>query len=131
MWMVLPRGVFNYDATIWTVVVHAVFVVIESVAACFVARSFFDNVIGLERIVEHRTRDMTRLLDNVAQGVISVDFDGVLGTERSCALATWFGEPPDRCATLGLLVRAHRRARVDAVRIRESARARDAVRGHR
>jgi two-component system chemotaxis sensor kinase CheA len=94
MWIFLPRGVFNYDATVWTVVVHGLFVVIESVAACFVARSFFDNVIGLERIVENRTRDMTRLLDNVAQGVISVDFDGVLGTERSRALATWFGEPP-------------------------------------
>jgi two-component system, chemotaxis family, sensor kinase CheA len=100
MWLVVPRGVFNYDATIWSVVVHAAFVVIESVAACFVARSFFDNVIGLEKIVTNRTRaldarnqDMARILDNVAQGFVSAGFDGTLGTEWSKSLVTWFGEP--------------------------------------
>src|SRR5262249_49622648 len=84
----------------WAVAVHAVFVVIESVAACFVARSFFDNVIGLEQIVTKRTsaldkrnRDMAQILDNVSQGFISVEFDGALGSEWSRSLATWFGEP--------------------------------------
>ncbi|HEY0254404.1 MAG TPA: hypothetical protein VGC41_22910, partial [Kofleriaceae bacterium] len=100
VWMLLPRGVFNYDASIWTVIVHAIFVVLESVAACFVARSFFTNVIGLEKIVAQRTaaldgrnRDMTRILDNVSQGFITVGLDGQLGREWSRALATWFGEP--------------------------------------
>jgi len=100
VWLVLPRGVFNYDASFWTVAVHAIFVVIESVAAVFVARSFFDNVIGLEKIVGARTealdarnRDMTRILDNVAQGFVSVGLDGTIGGEWSRVLATWFGEP--------------------------------------
>ena len=32
LWLLLPRSVFNYDASVWTVVVHALFVVLESVA---------------------------------------------------------------------------------------------------
>lgn len=100
MWVLLPRGVFNYDASLWAIAVHAIFVALESVAACFVARSFFDNVIGLERIVLSRTadldarnRDMALILDNVAQGFATVDLDGSIGAERSRSLAGWFGEP--------------------------------------
>jgi two-component system chemotaxis sensor kinase CheA len=94
LWLVMPETVFNYNATLWSVVVHAIFVVLESVAACFVARSFFDNVLGLERIVRKRNGDMARVLDNVAQGFVTVGFDGTMGAEHSRALATWFGEPP-------------------------------------
>lgn len=100
VWLLLPRGVFNYEASFWTVFVHAVFVVIESVAAVFVARSFFDNVIGLEKIVATRTaaldgrnQDMARILDNVAQGFVSTGLDGKLGGEWSHALEAWFGKP--------------------------------------
>lgn len=70
--LVLPGSVFNYDAAWWVVAVHALFVGLEAVAACFTARTFFDNVIGLERIVRTRTaaldsknRDMRLLLDSV------------------------------------------------------------------
>ncbi|MCE9571699.1 MAG: Hpt domain-containing protein [Deltaproteobacteria bacterium] len=100
VWMVLPRSVFNYDASFWTVAVHALFVVIESVAAVFVARSFFDNVIGLEKIVgarttelAARTRDMRLVLDSVGQGFLTVGPDGAMSTERSAILATWLGPP--------------------------------------
>ena len=100
VWIWLPRAVFNYDASFWTVAVHAAFVVLESVAACFVARSFFDNVIGLEQIVRARTvqvdqrnRDMALILDNVAQGFITIDLHGELGAERSSSLDRWFGAP--------------------------------------
>ncbi|MEO7112016.1 MAG: hypothetical protein ABI183_16350, partial [Polyangiaceae bacterium] len=41
VWLVLPQSVFNYDASVWVVAVHAAFVVLESVAACFISRSFF------------------------------------------------------------------------------------------
>ncbi len=103
LFLVMPASVFNYEATWFSVVVHAIFVVLESVAACFVARSFFNNVIRLERVVEKRTtaldarnQDMALILDNVAQGFVTVDFHGTLGAERSQALTTWFGEPtPD------------------------------------
>ncbi len=100
VWLVVPHGVFNYEASVWTVAVHALFVVLESVAACFVARSFFDNVIGLERIVTRRTadldernRDMALVFDNIAQGLVTVELDGSMGGERSRSLDRWFGAP--------------------------------------
>ena len=55
MWYVLPSSVFNYDAPLWVVGVHAMFVVLEAVAACFIARGFFDNVVELEQHVQERT----------------------------------------------------------------------------
>ena len=98
LFFLLPRSVFNYDASIWAVAVHTVFVVLESVAACFVARSFFDNVIGLDKIVQSRThalsdrnRDMRLVLDNVGQGFLTIDPNGVVSAERSAAAAKWVG----------------------------------------
>jgi two-component system, chemotaxis family, sensor kinase CheA len=98
LWIVLPQSVFNYEAPIWVVAVHAAFVVLESVATCYIARSFFDNVIGLEKIVQARTveldarnRDMRLVLDNVGQGFISIDTRGVMSPERSAIVSTWLG----------------------------------------
>src|ERR1051325_965201 len=101
VWLLLPSSVFNYEASAWAVVVHAAFVVLESIAAIFVARSFFDNVIGLERIVatrttqlDQRTRDMALVLENVGQGFLTMSPDGVMSAERSAILGTWLGEAP-------------------------------------
>jgi two-component system, chemotaxis family, sensor kinase CheA len=98
LYLLLPRSVFNYDASIWAVAVHFAFVVLESIAACFVARSFFDNVIGLEKIVQSRTdalsdrnRDMRLVLDNVGQGFLTVDPGGLVSAERSAIAASWVG----------------------------------------
>jgi two-component system chemotaxis sensor kinase CheA len=97
LWWLVPRSVFNYDAPVWVVAVHAVFVVLESVAATFIARSFFDNVIGLERIVQRRTaeldarnRDMRLVLDQVGQGLLTIDRRGVPSVERSREFDRWF-----------------------------------------
>lgn len=96
-WMFLPASVFNYAAPIWVVGVHAAFVVLESVAACFIARSFFDNVIGLEKIVEARTsalnarnQDMRVVLDNVEQGLLTLDKEGIISPEHSAIVERWF-----------------------------------------
>ncbi|HSR98158.1 MAG TPA: hypothetical protein VLM79_13960, partial [Kofleriaceae bacterium] len=101
VWLLLPSSVFNYEASVWAVVVHAAFVVLESIAAIFVARSFFDNVIGLEKIVavrtaqlDQRTREMALVLDNVGQGFLTMSPDGVMSAERSAILRSWLGEPP-------------------------------------
>lgn len=101
IWLVLPRSVFNYEAEWWVVAVHALFVVLESVATCFIARSFFDNVIGLEKIVRNRTTEldaknqaMRLLLDNVQQGFLTIDRSGSLARERSAVVDRWFGTPP-------------------------------------
>ncbi|HEX4445696.1 MAG TPA: ATP-binding protein [Polyangiaceae bacterium] len=97
LWTFLPRSVFNYDATAWVVAVHTAFVVLESVAACFIARSFFDNVLGLEKLIALRTAeldarngDMRLVLDHVAQGLATIDRAGILSVERSASLDAWF-----------------------------------------
>jgi two-component system, chemotaxis family, sensor kinase CheA len=104
LWMVLPKSVFNYDAPIWVVLVHAAFVVLESVATCYIARSFFDNVIGLEKIVQARTaeldarnRDMRLVLDNVGQGFLTVDRAGRMSSEQSAIVETWLGAADPGC----------------------------------
>jgi two-component system, chemotaxis family, sensor kinase CheA len=98
VWLLLPESVFNYAAAWRVVAVHAGFVILESVASVFIARSFFDNVIGLEKIVRVRTqaldtknRDMRLLLDNVQQGFLTIDRHGILARERSAAMDVWFG----------------------------------------
>src|SRR5258708_32242051 len=75
VWWLLPSSVFNYDAQWWVVLVHAAFVILETGAACFISRQFFDNVIGLEKIVEARTAptrenhgDMHLIINNLEQG---------------------------------------------------------------
>jgi two-component system, chemotaxis family, sensor kinase CheA len=104
LWVVLPKSVFNYDAPIWVVLVHAAFVVLESVATCYIARSFFDNVIGLEKIVQARTaeldarnRDMRLVLDNVGQGFLTVDRAGRMSSEQSAIVETWLGAADPGC----------------------------------
>lgn len=100
IWLIVPTSVFNYDAQWWVVLVHAAFVVLETAACCFISRSFFDNVIGLEKIVEARTetirekqRDMRLILDNVDNGLITIDALGRMSGECSQAFTRWFGVP--------------------------------------
>ncbi|MDP3157441.1 MAG: ATP-binding protein [Archangium sp.] len=100
LWYVAPQTIFNYDAPVSSVLLHALFVVLESVAACFVSRSFFDNVIGLERIVRARTadlhgknREMRLVFDHVQQGFLTVDAQGRLAAQHSRVVAQWFAVP--------------------------------------
>lgn len=99
IWWYLPQSVFNYEAPWWVVAIHAGFVVLESVATCFIARSFFDNVIGLEKIVQARTaaldarnQQMRLVMDHVSQGFITVTPDGVMAQERSKIVEDFLGE---------------------------------------
>lgn len=100
LWFIAPTSVFNYDAPLSSVLVHALFVVLESVAAIFVARSFFDNVIGLERIVATRTAqldqknaEMTLVFENVQQGFLTASVDGVLHAQHSKVVTSWLTTP--------------------------------------
>jgi two-component system chemotaxis sensor kinase CheA len=99
-WYFLPNSFVNYDAQWWIVAIHAAFVVFETIAACYISRQFFDNVIGLEKIVEARTaqineqqRHMKLILDNVGEGLITINLDGKVSGKGSKALVDWFGEP--------------------------------------
>jgi two-component system, chemotaxis family, sensor kinase CheA len=91
LWLWLPRSVFNYDASVWVVAVHAAFVVLEAIATAFIARSFFDNVIGLEQIVARRSKDIQLILDNVGQGFLTLDRQGRMAREHSRPVVDWFG----------------------------------------
>ena len=102
LWLWLPESVFNYDAPVWVVAVHAAFVVLESAASVYIARSFFDNVIGLDKIVQERTaeldarnRDMHLVLDNVGEGFFTIDLEGRMSSERSAAVDRFFGPVPE------------------------------------
>ncbi len=102
LWLVLPSSVFNYAAPWWVVAVHAGFVVLESIATVYIARSFFDNVIGLERVVQERTAELAErgkamrlVLDNIDQGLMTIDRAGRILPEHSSAIKNWFGAPEE------------------------------------
>jgi hypothetical protein len=54
------------------------------------------NLRDMMERAEQRNRDMSRVLNNVSEGLATIDATGVMSTERSQALITWFGpgEPP-------------------------------------
>ena len=98
LYFLLPRSVFSHDPSLWALAVHGGFIALESLAAVFVARTFFDHVIGLERAVHGRTaelsernRDMRLVLDNVGQGFLTLNRDGTLSPERSAVVDRWLG----------------------------------------
>jgi len=100
LWFLLPSSVFNYAAPWWVVAVHAGFVVLESIATIYIARSFFDNVIGLEKIVQKRTVEldarngaMRLVLDNVEEALVTIDRAGRVLSEHSAAVTRMFGTP--------------------------------------
>ncbi len=49
-----------------------------------------------EAYLDHRSVEMTIILDHVAQGLAVVDLEGALAYETSAALLRWFGEPTTR-----------------------------------
>jgi HPt (histidine-containing phosphotransfer) domain-containing protein/two-component sensor histidine kinase len=102
VWWFLPSSVFNYNAQWWVVLVHASFVVLETVAACYISREFFDNVVGLEKIVQARTstireqqRDMRLILNNLQEGLATITLDGRMSGETSRVVKEWFGTPAE------------------------------------
>lgn len=74
-WFFIPSSVFNYDASLWVIAVHAAFVIAESIAAATIARTFFDDVIGLESIVKEKTQAIRNIMDNVTIGLFICDSD--------------------------------------------------------
>jgi len=69
------------------------------------AASFNDMTGSLRRtmrVLDGRNHDMRLVLDNVDQGLLTIDRDGVLSSERSAAVDRWFGptKPGDRFVDL-------------------------------
>jgi two-component system chemotaxis sensor kinase CheA len=55
--------------------------------------------------LDERNRGMRLVLDNVAQGFITVDLDGVMASERSAIVDRWFGAPEAGATFASLLAR--------------------------
>lgn len=57
----LPASVFNYQASIWTVVEHAIFVIVASVPACIIAKVFYNYMIGGSLALRRLSETVRRL----------------------------------------------------------------------
>ncbi len=86
LYFVIPTSVFNYQASLWAVAVHAGFVALETIAACFVARSYFDNVMGLEQIIHARTEEL-RLANEEHKRVEGVTAEQRIRGARNAGMA--------------------------------------------
>jgi two-component system, chemotaxis family, sensor kinase CheA len=69
-----------------------------------------DYAANLERKVDERTREldernrgMRLVLDNVAQGFITIDLHGTMASERSAIVDRWFGAPKEGATLLSYL----------------------------
>jgi two-component system, chemotaxis family, sensor kinase CheA len=83
LYFLLPSSVFNYEASVWVVVVHAAFVVFESFPATTIARRQFDLIVGLERKIDERTAELhqqkarlNQVFDTVEEGLAVIDAEG-------------------------------------------------------
>lgn len=65
-WLFLPKSVFNYQASIWIVVTHATFVIIETIPAAFIAHKFHSIIINQGSVVSELAR-LTESISNTAQ----------------------------------------------------------------
>jgi HPt (histidine-containing phosphotransfer) domain-containing protein len=97
-WALHPASLFSSDARGSVVATHVLFIGLESMAACFISRIFFDNVIRLEKKVGDRTvelsrrqRDVRLLLDSAAEGFMTIDATGTIAPERSAVIDDWLG----------------------------------------
>jgi two-component system, chemotaxis family, sensor kinase CheA len=62
------------------------------------ARAFNDMTASLRSTIAQlngRNRDMRLVLDNVDQGLLTIDRDGSMSAERSAVVAKWFGPAPE------------------------------------
>jgi len=62
------------------------------------ARAFNEMTVSLRTTIaqlDGRNRDMRLVLDNVDQGLLTIDREGVMSAERSAVVSKWFGPPND------------------------------------
>jgi HPt (histidine-containing phosphotransfer) domain-containing protein len=82
--------------------VHLGFLALETVACSFVARSFFDNLAGLEKTVrtrtveiERKTRDLELFLETVDQGFVTLTASGAIVASSAAFARTFEGDRTD------------------------------------
>lgn len=62
--------------------------------------SMADAIASREARISSRNTDMRRVLDNVAEGLLTVRSDGTISDEHSRILDEWFGAPPQGTHTI-------------------------------
>ena len=83
-WMFLPKSIFNYEASFGIVVVHAAFVVVETIPAALIARKFYEILISQGSIVQeldHLTTTLTETASQSSQTATNIS----AGTEQQSA----------------------------------------------
>ncbi len=75
VWLLLPASIFNFKASFSVVLLHAGFVVLESIAACFIARNSFElfgKVIRLESSLEGALSEIRTVIVEIKQTAGSI-----------------------------------------------------------
>jgi diguanylate cyclase (GGDEF)-like protein len=97
-----PGSAFPADVPVEALLVRLLFVWLESAGVAFVARTFFDRVVDLERVVasrthalERRTQETQLLLDHVRDGFVMIDAHAHPVSDHSAILEHWLGAPED------------------------------------
>lgn len=73
-------------------------------------------IVDREARIQSQNREMRLVLDNVAQGFITVGIDGAMSSERSAIVDQWFG-PPAAGATLSSYLAPHAARYADWVEV--------------
>jgi methyl-accepting chemotaxis protein/methyl-accepting chemotaxis protein-1 (serine sensor receptor) len=83
-WLWLPASVFNYKASFETVLLHAFFVMIEVVPACWMAHEF-GNAIKAKALIKDRLGDFSQQIIAAAQQVASASHSLAQGASDQAA----------------------------------------------
>jgi hypothetical protein len=67
-WLWLPASVFNYKASLWIVLLHAFFVILEVLPACWIARQFGHSIVAHALVVDH----LGAVSDRIATAALEV-----------------------------------------------------------
>ncbi len=97
-WLWLPSGVFNYQASFTIVLVHALFVIVEVVPCCFIAREFGRSIEARGIILDHldasseRVASSSRQISAAGSRLASTAWQQAETLEKTAAASLQWGE---------------------------------------
>jgi len=118
----LPASVFNYDASLLIVLVHAVFVIVEAAGACYIARIFRRYVIGVGQTLAS-LRSAGAQLDHTATELAATSVALSDESGHQAAAVTEIGSTLEGLSRLA----AHSRSQLEGVRTSQLAGMRQAL----
>jgi methyl-accepting chemotaxis protein len=82
--LLLPSSMFNYQASFWVVVIHAAYVVVQTIPCLWISKKFGDYIIRQGVIVQQIDEmytSMKRMIEDVKEINLAIGTDTVLQTE--------------------------------------------------